>query len=200
MAHVQVSGYAWVILTVFLILGFMAVFDIALTIPFLPYFMEDYSLNMMQAGSIVLVSVLTLLYAKPLGDKIMAHLGSSPLKKLMFLAITLEGICCMLYPYAPDFWSLLILRWLTGHGIALVFLCGGGLVVPWLGFQHAGRFGVTQICGLLAGFTAAVYFGGLINGVFFGFDYKSTIFYVTGVGSLVVAIIFGLLAKELPKK
>jgi MFS family permease len=196
MAKTTVAGYSWVVLLIMMLIYIVMGWTWGATIPFLPYYIRDLNLSFTEAGLILVVSALPMMFTTQLGGKMIPKLGSNPYKKLILISVAIMMITELATPYAPEFWSLLALRFIFGIGIMMVFGFGAMILIPWFGLKNAGQMVLLGIAGLIVGFLAVIYFMPAVNGLIFGFNYKNSILWTGGLTLVITTILWAIFGKE----
>jgi len=200
MSKTNVAGYAWVVLgtmiLIYVVLG-MALSEI---VGFLPYYSRDLGFNFIQGGILLTISLIPLMFVGPLSHMLSPKLGSSPYKKMVVISLAIATVAMFLTPFAPEFWSMLALRFFIGIGFAWVFVIGAHITAPWFGFSNAAKLGMIGIGALVAGFLVPLCFFSSINAVVFNLKYNNTIMYVMAPLLLISTILAAILIKEVKHK
>jgi len=170
-----------------------------MTIPLLPFWMTTFNIGYLQAQFIVTISTIPLMFAGWMGEKMLGKMGSHPIRNILLLSIAIIAACTLLTPFAPDFYSLLIIRFIFGFGFTWIFNFPNYMLPNWFGMTMIPQLVVIGVCGMIVGFFMSILYTTAINGTFFAFNYNSCILYFYGPIAVATALCYAIFLKEAPQ-
>ncbi len=176
-------GYAWVVVGVMCLAWMCAGFGLSMVIPWIPFYIVDWELNFVQAGLILVITAVPLMFVGPLTKWMSTKLGKDYAKKIVVISLALMTLAALGSAFAPEFYTLIIARFIMGIGVFSIFLVGVMTVIPWFGMQNMKtllpRFSVVSIACLTIGFMIVLMALSSINSLTsFNYDLTQAYFFV----------------------
>jgi len=165
---------------------------LAAVIPWIPNYIQTWHLDWIQAGLVLVITAFPLVFVGPLTKWMSKKLGKNYAKWIVAISLAIMTLAALGCAYAPNFYALMIFRFIEGIGVFSIFLVGVMAVIPWFGMQNMmsllPRFSYVGIAALSIAFTAVLMFWGPI-GAAFGYQLAQlyTFVPVFGISALLVA-------------
>jgi MFS family permease len=170
--------YAWVVTGVMVLAWFCCGLGLSAVIPWIPYYLANWGINFIQAGVLLTVTAVPLMFIGPLTGWMAKKIGKMYAKWIVTISLTIMFLSAIGCALAPEFWTLLIARFFMGIGIFGIFLTGVMAVIPWFGMQNIGnlmpKFSVIGIVALSMAFALVLTIWGSLNAGLFAQNYVTT--------------------------
>ncbi len=202
MSKTTIPGYSWVNIGVTFVAIASAAIAWGATIAFFPYYLNLYSYNWIQAGMILVISALPMMFTGPLAEKLLHKLGSNNAAKKMFIiGMAIMAIMQFITPYAPllggiaGYVALMAVRFIFGIGLFLIMPAFPRVIIPWSGFESAPTMVALGTVCIMIGFFVALLFLPAIYVFVWNLSLVNTLL---TVGALLVTalVLFAIFVKE----
>ena len=198
MSKTTCSGYAFVVMGIMMVVYVCLGLALASVVAFIPFYIRDLNLSFIQAGLLLTFSAIPLMFVGPLWQKYASKIGGH--KNVVVLCMAILTVSTALMAFAPEFWSLMILRFILGFGLFSIFTVGAHITIPWFGFAQAAgnapKLALAGVGGLLVGFFAPLFFFSAINVNYFNGNYNNFMLIFLAPIFAVVTLLALILIKE----